>query len=408
MRSRWLPVVVTACALSAALPGLVPGVSRGDERAKSPLMDDETRGAIEQGLRYLARTQRADGAWTSDAGNKVNDQYRVPEGQRNVPHVGVTALGVLAFLAAGHVPGRGPYGVVVEKAVRFLLDNVQSDGMIYAHGTRMYDHAFATLALAEVAGTSQEPSLRKKLTNAVGMTIKCQNSTGAWRYVPHTIESDMSVTVCQVVALRAARNVGVRVPQETIDAALRYVIDSAITDPSAGQGGPFGNDDGGSQLGAFLYQPQDTKWNRSSFSLTAAGLTTLFQAGLYTDKDLEAYVRSHGIRKSPLPHVADTVAYMRRAYASVPKNHFFFFYGNYYAAQAMYNVGALEPEVWEGWYRMVRADLLSRAMRDQLTGPGGVAESRWSSNIDSTGAYATATAILILSIPFDYLPIHQK
>ena len=99
---------------------------------------------------------------------------------------------------------------------------------------------------------------------------------------------------------------------------------------------------------------------------------------------------------------------MSRAYGRVPKNHFFFFYGNYYAAQAMYNIGALNPEAWENWYRRVRGDLLSRAMRDQVTGPAGTTESRWSSNIDSTGAFATSVAILILSIPFDYLPIHQK
>ncbi len=412
MRPRWLPVVVTACALSAAVPGLLPALTHAEDRAGAPLkkalMDDETRVAIEQGLRFLARTQRSDGAWTSNAGNKVNNDYKVPESQQNVAHVGVTALGILAFLAAGHVPGRGPYGTHVEKAVQFLLSKVSDDGFITANGTRMYDHAFATLALAEIGGTSKEPRLRDKLQDAVDLTIKCQNSTGGWRYVPHTIESDMSVTVCQVVALRAARNVGIRVPEETIDAALRYVIDSAITDPNSGRSGRFDMEGDDNQVGAFEYQPRDTKWNRSSFSLTAAGLTTLFQAGLYDDNAIKEYVRVHGIRKHPLPSVANTVAYMRRAYSGVPKNHFFWFYGNYYAAQAMYNVGGKDPEVWEAWYRQVRADLLSRSMREQIDGPGRAAESRWSSNIDTTGAFATTVAILILSMPFDYLPIHQK
>ena len=396
MRRRWLSPLVTVVALSTALPGLLPRPSGADERIRKPLMDDDTRRSIDQGLRFLARNQREDGSWISDAGNKVNEEYKVPDGQRNVPHVGVTALGVLAFLAAGHVPGRGPYGTNVDRAVRFLMNNVQSDGFIGAHGTRMYDHAFATLALAEVFGTTRAAELRPKLESAVELTVKCQNATGGWRYVPFTIESDMSVTVCQVVALRAARNVGIRVPQQTIDAALRYVIDSAITDPFQAPG----------EVGAFYYQPSNTKWNRSSFSLTAAGLTTLFQAGLYDNKALSAYTTSHGIRKYPPPSIDDTVTYMRRAYAGVPKNHFFYFYGNYYAAQAMYNVGGLKPEVWEEWYRMVRSDLLS--VRKDSTGPNGAAESRWESNIGSTDTFATAVAILILSIPFDYLPIHQK
>ena len=396
MRRRWLPLAVPMLALLATAQGLRPGIGAADEGARKPLIDDETRRSIEQGLRFLARTQREDGAWISDAGNKVNDEYRVPDGQRDVPHVGVTALGILAFLAAGHVPGRGPYGVPMDRAVRFLMANVQSDGFVSAHGTRMYDHAFATLALAEVYGTSRAAELRKKLELAVELTIKCQNSTGGWRYVPFTIESDMSVTVCQVVALRAARNVGIRVPEETIDAALRYVIDSAITDPYIAP----------SEVGAFYYQPSNTRWNRSSFSLTAAGLTTLFQAGIYDDTQLEAYTRSRGIRKVPALHIRDTVAYMERAYASVPKNHFFYYYGNYYAAQAMYNWGGTNPEVWERWYRRVRGDLLS--VRRDSSGPGGNRESRWESNIGTTDTFATAVAILILSIPFDYLPIHQK
>ncbi len=396
MRRRWLPTVVTAVALTAALPGLLPRPTGADERVRKPLMDDDTRRSIDQGLAFLARNQREDGSWISDAGNKVNDEYRVPDGQRNVPHVGVTALGVLAFLAAGHVPGRGPYGVNVERAVRFLMSNVQEDGFIGAHGTRMYDHAFATLALAEVFGTTRATELRDKLQLAVDLTIKCQNATGGWRYVPFTIESDMSVTVCQVVALRAARNVGIRVPQETIDSALRYVIDSAITDPFQAPG----------EVGAFYYQPSNTRWNRSSFSLTAAGLTTLFQAGLYDTDSLLAYMKAHGIRKSPAPRVEDTVAYMRRAYAGVRRDHFFYYYGNYYAAQAMYNVGGTKPELWEEWYRMVRADLLSN--RKDATNPSGTRESRWESNIGTTDTFSTAVAILILSIPFDYLPIHQK
>ena len=402
MRRRWLPLLLTSAALAAAVPGLVPGLpparsSRADERVRRPLMDEATRRAIEQGLRFLARTQRADGSWASDAGNKVNDEYVVPQGQANVPHVGVTALGVLAFLAAGHVPNRGPYGTNMERAVQFLLRNVQRDGFIGAHGTRMYDHAFATLALAEVCGTSQVPGLRGGLQSAVELTIKSQNSTGAWRYVPFTIESDMSVTVCQVVALRAARNVGIRVPQETIDAALRYVIDSAITERSH------------EDFGGFYYQPSNTRWNRSSFSLTAAGLTTLFQAGIYDDASLAAYVRTHGIRKDPLPRIADTVAYMRSAYDRMrggQRNHYFYFYGNYYAAQAMYNVGGTDAAKWEEWYGKVRGDLLS--MRTNSANPDGATESRWDSNVGTNGTFATAVAILILSIPFDYLPIHQK
>ena len=38
--------------------------------------------------------------------------------------------------------------------------------------------------------------------------MKSQNDEGGWRYEPYARESDMSIVVCQVIALRAARNIG--------------------------------------------------------------------------------------------------------------------------------------------------------------------------------------------------------
>ena len=46
--------------------------------------------------------------------------------------------------------------------------------------------------------------MREKLELAVKLIVDCQNDQGAWRYVPYAIDSDMSITVCQLQALRAA------------------------------------------------------------------------------------------------------------------------------------------------------------------------------------------------------------
>src|SRR5262245_50087444 len=398
--ARFLPYVLPLAALLVATAVLAPRKSAADDRSRAPLIDPPTKAAIERGLRFLARTQNADGSWTSDAGQKVNEDYMVFPGGKNVPHVGVTALSILSFLAAGHVPGRGPYGRAVDHAVDFLLSKVSVDGFVMANQTRMYSHAFATLALAEVYGMSRNKSLRYSLEKAVDLTIKCQNQTGGWRYVPFTVDSDMSVTVCQLVALRAAMNVGIRVKKDTIDRALRYVIDSAITSPN-------GSDE---DVGGFLYQPRSTQWNRSSFSLTAAGLTSLFQAGIYDDAALAGYATRTGFHSDPMPSIARAVEFMEQSYEETARNyngrHFFFFYGNYYAAQAMYNVGGLEPQKWERWYDRVRRDLLAREITG--TAPDGRKEGWWESNVGDTHTFGTAVAILILSMPFDYLPIHQK
>ena len=48
----------------------------------------------------------------------------------------------------------------------------------------MYSHAFATLALAEIYGVTRRENVRDKLQAAVEFTVKSQNETGGWRYVP--------------------------------------------------------------------------------------------------------------------------------------------------------------------------------------------------------------------------------
>lgn len=397
----WLPPFIVLASL-ALLFGPVGSEPASADNAEMRLVNEPTKRAIKLGTQYLLALQKPDGSWHSNAGKKVNETYRVFADGQDVPHVGVTSLAVLSLLAGGNIPGRGPHGAALDKAIDFICGQVQpSSGYIAAHGTRMYSHAFATLALAEVYGVSRREKVRNKLQEAIEFTIKSQNETGGWRYVPFTNDSDMSVTVCQVVALRAARNVGIKVPRKTIERALRYVILSAITSGARAR-----------YMGAFWYQPHDQKFNRPSFALCAAGLTTLFQAGLYDDASVREHIRTHNIAKVPAPNIKRSVAYMRREYDRIHDrpggpDHYFYYYGNYYAAQAMYQIGGKDPDQWARWYRMVRDDLLEmrRVQRNSSTGRE---EVFWVSNVDRTNAYATACALLILQFPLDHLPIHQR
>ena len=90
------------------------------------------------------------------------------------------------------------------------------------------------------------------------------------------------------------------------------------------------------------------------------------------------------------------------------KDHYFFWYGAYYATQAMYQIGAQEPELWAAWYRASCARTSSPARCGGRPGSGGEPEGWWLSNVDQTNAYATASALLILQFPLDQLPIHQR
>ena len=65
--------------------------------------------------------------------------------------------------------------------------------------------------------------IRDKLSLAVQLIVDSQNKEGGWRYNPKKEDADISVTACQVMALRAAHNAGLHVPQETMKKAVEYV-----------------------------------------------------------------------------------------------------------------------------------------------------------------------------------------
>jgi hypothetical protein len=340
--------------------------------------------AIRLGLANLARNQEKDGSWKANVGYKLNEDYKVTAAEAS--HPGVSALAGMAFLAGGHMPGRGKYGKNVERSVEYILKSVNMDGMITQHGSRMYSHAFATLFLAEVYGMTRDTKVKSALERATEFTWKCQNKSGAWRYAPYAQDSDMSITVCQVMALRAARNIGIRVPIETIDNAVNYVLESANTHPHQ-------------EPGSFKYQfrRESPIPTRNSFALTAAGLATLYSAGLYTDQDILDHIRKHRIarflRRERPPKIDPILRYIDTHYPH-DREHYFYYYGNYYAVQAMFIAGG---KWWEQYFRKVQTDLVALQNKD----------GSWP--IKRVGDhYATASACLILQIPYRYLPIFQR
>ena len=70
-----------------------------------------------------------------------------------------------------------------------------------------------------------------------------------------------------------------------------------------------------------------------------------------------------------------------------------FFYGHYYAAQAMWTA---RGTWWADWFPAIRDSLLDKQQADDS----------WKDAIDTH--YATAMACIILQIPNNYLPILEK
>lgn len=338
--------------------------------------------ATDAGLAFLASTQRENGSWRGDVGFKVNSNYNVT--RHDAYHVGVTALAVMAFLANGELPGKGKYGRVVDKAVDFLLSCVHENGYVENSGTRMYSHAFATLALGEVYGMTPRKDVRTALQRSIDLISQCQNEEGGWRYKPFAQESDMSITVCQVMALRAARNSGIYVPRNVIDDAVKYVRDSAGSDQrrSYRRSYHFGRSPWNG--GVFRYQKRPDA--RASFSLTAAGVTTLFGAGVYDDPLIER----------GLTYLMDNYDQFAQHWGGGGSEHYFFYYGNYYAVQALYMAGGRR---WRTYFHDMREYLLR--WQDPVRGS-------WECRTGPGRNFATAVAVLILSIEYKYLPIFQR
>ncbi|MBI4879507.1 MAG: terpene cyclase/mutase family protein [Planctomycetes bacterium] len=361
-------LLLAAAARAPAAAGEAPGAAAA--------ADLETLRAVERGLRWLADRQNKDGSWSGAIGFKLNKDYKIESVDK--PHVGVTALAGIAFLAGGHLPGRGAYGENIERATEFITGCVdETSGFIARNGTRMYSHAFATLYLAEVAGMSQRADVRGKLQRAVDLIVKSQNQYGSWRYEPFAVESDMSITVCQLMALRAARNIGIKVPRTTIDRAVNYVRGSYVA--SDEYDFFLMRDDYYFLLrGSFKYQKQED--TRSSFALTAAGIASLYNAGVYSDDRLR-----------------DSLEILEQTYDRMSRRstHYFYWYGHYYAVQAMYVAG--DPW-WSRYYERIRRDLLAAQHRD----------GNWENDIGPGDAFGTAVAAIILQVPYAYLPILQR
>jgi hypothetical protein len=324
------------------------------------MVTDESENAVKRGLKYLASEQGTDGSW----GTK---RYR--------GSVAVPSLAALAFMAGGHLPGRGKYGQNVERAVHFVLSQAvpyDRPGCVFlnrndhTHGP-MYGHGFGTLFLAEVYGMVQDKPLREEvrttLQKAVELIKQGQSKDGGWRYRPNINDSDISVTVCQIMALRSARNAGIDVPKSIVDNCIEYV--KRCQDKREGW---------------FHYQSVGDRGREDqAFARSAAGLAALYSAGIYEGEEI---TRS-------LDYL------MKQKPAFFPLNpDMFYFYGHYYAAQAMWTAGG---DYWAKWFP---------AIRDQLVnGQRNRADGSWP---DECSHYATAMACIILQVPNNYLPIMQK
>ncbi|MEM9414335.1 MAG: prenyltransferase/squalene oxidase repeat-containing protein [Planctomycetota bacterium] len=342
--------------LCLTLPHAALAQGGGDET-----MREQTQACIDRAVDYLMSQAQNDGSVGREAQN------------RNA----LTSLTIMATIAVGHQPtDHTPEGKLLRDALNFILrDDRQSDAGYYGYsdGSRMYGHGITTLMLCEMMGMgiddTQDALIRERAQKAIDLILRSQRVrkrdaryNGGWRYDPDSRDSDLSVTVWQLMALRAGKDGGLDVPSEAIDEAVAY-LERSYREVGRTQGG-------------FGYEPGQTP----RYATTAAGMLALLVCGEYEHEQVEG--ASHYLAEQP---------------PTANRDDTWFYYGTYYYAMGMYQVGGeyadeAEREVFAALRRSQQAD------------------GSWTSNQfhERQPVYATCMAVLALSVRYHYLPIYQR
>ena len=343
-----------------------------DPTARATLVENQggtiaSEAAVARGLEWLARHQNSDGSWSLHEFHSAGGC----KGRCSIPGVSCdtagTALGLLPFLGAGQTPQKGEYAQTVKKAIAWLVEHQKANGDLWTGGyanTQLYAHGQAAIALSEAHALTRDPKLEKPAQAALDFIVKAQHEAGGWRYFPGQ-EGDTSVVGWQIMALRSGRMGYLKVPQETFDAAGRF-LDSVQKDTSGGQYG---------------YQA----FAVASPAMTAEALLCRQYAG---------WERNHtGLQEG--------VRYLLKE--NPPNRRDSNMYYWYYGTQVMHHMGG---ETWKEWNDQMR-ELLVETQETE-----GHAAGSWTPvgghDIFGGRLYMTALATCTLEVYYRHLPLYQE
>jgi hypothetical protein len=362
----------------AGAPGMAPGTPFSgrskDMRAKLVLKEGgtkESEKAVELGLDWIARHQRADGFWHLDTSGQclgVGCPPRMAMGSDTA----ATGLALLPMIAAGHTHlEKSRYQMPISLGLKWLIKNQQPSGEIYNGDgpfiAKMYSHAIAAMTLCEAYGITGDKALRNPAQKAIRFIQQSQNrSDGGWRYEPQ-MPGDTSVFGWQLFALRSASLSGLSVSKGTIARCRKY-LDYAAVDPGKV---------------TYSYRPgQD-----ASPVMTAEAL--LIRQYLGWNRDTPALLQG--------------VALVSQHLAESDERNIYYWY---YATQLLHNMKGKE---WQSWNERVRDGLVGM----QVLGDG-CDRGSWDPSLpeyDRWGfragrLYTTSLSLLTLEVYYRYLPLY--
>lgn len=353
--------------------------SSSDLQAMGPL-GRKTETAIERGLEFLAKYQRADGSW------HLEDYGR---GTLLRSDTAATALALLSFQGAGYSHLQAKHQETCRKALNFLIAGQRPDGDLYRpmdnasdRNAWLYSHAIGALALCEAFGMTHDENLRSNAQRAIDFLVASQDPReGGWRYAPRT-GSDTSVTGWAMMALKSAELSGLAVPQQTYDRIERWLENSQAN-----------------ATDGYLYRynyladtPETMHGTVPTPVMTSVGLLMRLYLGWNREHPMMARGSDWLLGRPPTLGTE-----------LVPKRDTYYWY---YATQVLYHAGG---DRWKSWYESLYPILVdSQVTQGAYAGswdPDGPIPDAW-------GAYAgrlyvTTMNLLSLEVTYRHLPIYE-
>lgn len=327
-----------------------------------------TEGAVLRALRWLKKHQDEDGSWTTrtDGG----------EGGYNGAAPAMTGLALLAYLAHGETPASEEFGLTVEKAIRWIVDNQKSDGRFKGKDGNDYCHPIAAYAISEAYGLTKIPMIKEVAEKSIDAIIKGQHASGGWNYNCNAEDrDDTSYMAWCAQALKAAKMAGLE------NSGLKQAMRKAIQGfkKNAAPGGGFG------------YTKPGTG------GLTGAGTLCMQLLGASREVQVRqglAWLEKHATCDWKKPWGARPIYYW------------------YYVTQAKFHQGG---ETWDLWNKLFAIQLVKNqhVLKNAIMGPKdrmvdiGYWEPPWDEEKKIGRVYNTTLCTLMLEVYYRYLPTFQ-
>lgn len=356
--------IVESTAIGAALNGRTPGMKQALLQKYGGT--EETEKAVLEGLKWLARQQFRDGSWS------LSGKY--VDGARTENQEAATAMALLAFQGAGHLPNdsTSKFSKNVQDGWDWLLPRQNSDGSFFnsgSHNHRFYTHAQCTIALCELYAMTGNDRYLKPAQKAIEYLADTQTDEGGWRYEVK-FDSDLSVTGWVLMALKSGRMAGIHVPSSTFQRVSEF-LDTV----SRVQGSRY------------VYDSTEQYNHEALPTMTAEGLLCRQYLG---------WPRGDIRLRQGADHILENPPVWRDGRRDV--------YYWYYATQVCRHLGG---STWESWNRKMRKVLPEhQVMRGRERGS-------WDPRGDSWGKiggrlYQTCMSLYVLEVYYRHLPLYQQ